>query len=399
MRNLKNNILIKLFIYIINLPLYFISLLIPKNKNIWIFGAWFGKNCSDNTKYLFEYINKNCPYIKPIWLSKNSKTIKLIMANGGKAYNIYSFLGYLYSSMAKVCVVNQGIIDVNKFIPSPLIINLWHGIPLKKVMYDNDVNNKPNRFKKVKKIFFPFIRYPEDYDMMISCSENDRNNFASAFKIAKENIKITGYPRNDAIFINNNIQFVDKNKFNVIYMPTFRKRKNKDNFFASFEIDEISKKLEMLNSVLYLKIHLCDQSKIKNLDKYIKKLDCIKIIDDEEINNDIYSIINSFNILITDYSSIYFDFLLTDKPIIFFPFDYRYYIKYDRSLYYDYESVTPGPKCKNWDEIIEWIEKFKNNPSLYSEERKKTRYGFHKYQDGKSSERVYNEIKKLIEKV
>ena len=58
--------------------------------------------------------------------------------------------------------------------------------------------------------------------------------------------------------------------------------------------------------------------------------------------------------------------------------------------------MTPGPKCRNWDEVLEWIEKFKNNPALYAEERRKLRNRFHKYQDGKSCERVYKEIDKLI---
>jgi len=398
MRSFKKNILIKSLIYVLNLPLYFISLTIPKNKNIWIFGAWVGENYSDNPKYLFEYVNKNCPDIKPIWLSKDYKTIRLIKANGWKAYNSYSVFGYFYSMIAKVCIVNQGMIDVNKFIPSPIIINLWHGIPLKKIMYDDNIDNETDRFKKIKKTFFSFLRYPEECNMMISCSEDDRINFSSAFKINKENIRITGYPRNDGIFINNNIRFVDKNKFNVIYMPTFRNTSGKTGVFF-MDVKNICNKLSIIDTTLYFKMHFCDKDKVKELNKIIKELNHIKIIMDDEINNNIYNIINSFNILITDYSSIYFDFLLTNKPIIFFPFDYEKYIKEDRELYYDYNEITPGPKCKNWDEIIEWIKKFKNDPSLYADERKKIKDRFHKYQDGKSSERVYKEIKKLIEKI
>jgi CDP-glycerol glycerophosphotransferase (TagB/SpsB family) len=121
----------------------------------------------------------------------------------------------------------------------------------------------------------------------------------------------------------------------------------------------------------------------------------IKIIKDCEIEQDIYTIINQFDILITDYSSIYFDFLLADKPIIFAPFDYEEYITKDRELYYNYNEVTPGPKCRNWDEVLDWIVKFKENPKLFKEEREKIKKMFHKYQDGKNCERVFNEILNL----
>jgi len=101
--------------------------------------------------------------------------------------------------------------------------------------------------------------------------------------------------------------------------------------------------------------------------------------------------------LITDYSSVYFDFLLTDRPIIFAPFDYDSYIAKDRELYYDYDKVTPGPKCKDWDEVLDWIEKFKTNPSLYQKERAKAKDKFHKYKDNKNSRRVFKEIVELGE--
>ena len=111
-----------------------------------------------------------------------------------------------------------------------------------------------------------------------------------------------------------------------------------------------------------------------------------------DINQDIYSVINNFDLLITDYSSIYFDYLLSDNPIIFAPFDYDHFIGNQREFYYDYDEVTPGPKCKNWDEVLEWIVKFKDNSMLYSAERKNIKDKFHKYQDGNSCKRVYEKI-------
>ena len=65
----------KLLLYVINLPIYCLSLFVPRKNNIWIFGAWFGEKYSDNSKYLFEYVNQHHKNIQCIWLSRDRDTI------------------------------------------------------------------------------------------------------------------------------------------------------------------------------------------------------------------------------------------------------------------------------------------------------------------------------------
>lgn len=176
-------------------------------------------------------------------------------------------------------------------------------------------------------------------------------------------------------------------------MPTHRNEGELDigKLFLN-NINFIENFLQNNNIVLYIKLHYYHM-------KNMTQIDCsnIKLLFDDDIEQDIYSIINTFDLLITDYSSIYFDYLLANKPIIFAPFDYEEYIKKDRELYYDYDEVTPGPKCRKWDEVLEWVGKFKENPDFYAEERKKIRDEFHKYQDGKNCERVYKRIKGILD--
>ena len=98
--------------------------------------------------------------------------------------------------------------------------------------------------------------------------------------------------------------------------------------------------------------------------------------------------------MITDYSGIFFDFLISGKPIIMAPIDYDNYIKDDREVYYDYESICPMPPCNDWKDImmsIELLTQATDIPNRYHEIQKK----FHKYNDDKSSQRVIEEIKKL----
>ena len=86
---------------------------------------------------------------------------------------------------------------------------------------------------------------------------------------------------------------------------------------------------------------------------------------------DVYLLLPPVDLLITDYTSIFFDFLYLNQPIIFFPYDYDKYIKEDRSLKYDYNWVTPGPKCMNQKDLQRCIQKvLLNHQDEYADKRR-----------------------------
>ena len=112
--------------------------------------------------------------------------------------------------------------------------------------------------------------------------------------------------------------------------------------------------------------------------------------------DDIYKVLHTFSMLITDYSSIYFDYLLTNNPIIFTPFDKDNYLKKDREFYYSYDKITPGPHALNWKEVMHNIDNFLLNPALFQDERKLMKNKFHYFQDNESSHRVLKAIYDLL---
>ncbi|CDG65347.1 MAG: hypothetical protein PWQ15_982 [Methanobacterium sp.] len=140
-------------------------------------------------------------------------------------------------------------------------------------------------------------------------------------------------------------------------------------------------------------MHYCglNKEKIKN-----HKYDRIYLLQDEDINQDVYKILPFTDYLITDYSSVYFDYMLLNKPIIFAPFDIDDYIKNDREFYYNYNDVTPGPKAYNWKEVLKYINKIVREPNRYKDQRKIINQKFNKYNDNKNCQRVVNEIIKEI---
>ena len=105
---------------------------------------------------------------------------------------------------------------------------------------------------------------------------------------------------------------------------------------------------------------------------------------------DVYPLMALSDLLITDYSSIFFDFLLLDRPILFFAYDLENYLSNDRNMYFDYDSMTPGAKCHSYDELEFQLEHIVNNgcQDQYADMRIKVRCYTHDHVNNKSSRRL-----------
>ena len=97
--------------------------------------------------------------------------------------------------------------------------------------------------------------------------------------------------------------------------------------------------------------------------------------------------------MITDYSSVYVDYLLLNRPILFFTYDYEYYEKENRGLQYDLKKMAPGPLIYSGKELIESIKNISIIEKEYEHKRNLLNKEFNKYQDGKSTERLLKFLK------
>ena len=399
-------ILADLIVSIINLPLYYISIYIKRDPNLWVFGAWFGDKYADNSKHLFEYVAENNKEIKVIWLSKNKKIVKKLRSNNYCSYGTYSLKGYYYTLRAKFIFISTSILDVNYYVAgNSKIIQLWHGTPLKKIMYDDKKTfNGDTLLRNIYYILFPFKKKARDYSdaFFMVPSETVKKTFLSAFKCPDSNVYITGYSRNDALFNPNKIiecSIYDKlkqyfNEYKIgLYLPTHRNEGGK--LFIETLLDEfilLNEYLKKNKIILLVKLHYYHQKEIN--DSNIK-FSNIVFIKDSEINDDIYNILPIADFLLTDYSSVYFDYLLLKRPIFFIPFDYDSYTKIDREFYYDYLSVVPGPVCYTWDDLIVELNYYiKNSKDDYQLKREDISKQFNFYSNS-FSERIYNTVKLL----
>ncbi len=383
---------------------YLLSCLVPRDDKIWIFGSGpTGNHFADNAKYFFLYVANNfANEIRSIWVSQNKKVVKELRKKGYEAYWSNSPKAFFYSLRAKYFIIDLFFSAFGIcywFSGNSKKVNLWHGMPLKKIGYDDSksIIYNPNWFKRI--IFRIFIPWSvEKYDVLVSTSSLFKEILTKAFGINKESVIVAGHPRNDIFFKKIKNCFTEKEwktyldllkikekkpekKF-LIYMPTYRDT-NKS-FSADIDFEKLNKLLSFCNGFLLIKPHPFVE--IKNEYNNFEKI----IILDPAI--DIYPLLPLTDILITDYSSIYFDFLLLDKPIIFFPYDFDKYITKDREFYFDYNKFTPGPKAYKFQELLCWIEYFLKGNDEFKKEREKLRDICFMYKDGNSSERVFKFI-------
>ena len=383
--------------YTFFIPFWYLIKLFPRDENIWVFGSWFGDRFSDNPKVLFEYsLNQKNDNIKCVWLTNNNSVYLEHKNSYVYFFKKWSLKGIWYSLRAKKIIFSSGKVDVNPFfINGAITINLWHGAPMKKIGLDNKLVF--NKYINILKIYiYPFI-YEYNINYILSTSKIFDEKLSKAFNVRKENVLKFGYPRNDIFFKysykNSIIKKIDK-EFNsplkIMYLPTFRDGGDNNELFNNYGFNPLTLNnyLEKINSIFIIKGHYASNS--INFEKQYSR-----IINLENYENvDVNLILKNIDILLTDYSGAYFDFLLTKKPIIFTSFDFDEYITKRRELYFDYHTIISGPVAKNWSEVINCIDSIILK-DVFEDQRIEMNNNFNEYNDGFSSKKLYNFIKSL----
>ena len=336
---------------VINFSVHLVTKIIPKKDNLWVFGAWFGTRYSDNPKAFFEYINSEQQHIHAVWICKESTVIEQVNTLGFKAFHEKSLLGIWYQLRAEFVFICQSL-HADIYAPCigkrTTVVNLWHGLPLKKIMYDvfGDKATKKNLTGKLFDKLSSYNNIRNDY--LLATSEETQKILSKAFRVPKERTIITGFPRND-VFLKP-LTKAKNSIYKCIYMPTFRGGIGSEcDLFTQygFNVKAIDEALLKHNIALVLRMHPVNKPP-QYLMEEIEDTKSISI----DHSADVYETIVNYDCLITDYSSIYFDFLLTDKPIVFTPFDLVRYKQNERALYFDFSEVTFKPYCLNWPEVI-----------------------------------------------
>lgn len=321
------------------------------DSHIWLFSSTDNSHYNYNSRYLFEYVKENLPEITPLFVINDPELRNSLSSKYGKQHFIEteSIQGIRQALSAGVWFTSAGLPAYGTGLHKKrLIINLWHGVPLKKIALLD-----PN-LKKAARIYFKKI-FSENYTCILTTSHELIPLMARSFAVSEDKIKVWGQPRNDGLFQKNDCReilgqlFPDLPEYTktVLYAPTFRDYGQIQLFpFKDFDQEQLEAFLEEKNMLLFIRTHVAEQGSAA---PYLGKR--IRFLGNEQAE-DVTGILNIFDCLITDYSSIYIDYLLTDKPMVFLPYDRQQYLD-GRGMNFDYDDVTPGPKPETFNDFLD----------------------------------------------
>lgn len=270
------------------------------------------------------------------------------------------------------------------------IIQLWHGPGAYKTFGLSRSDKKMNHLKK-------YLTH-RNYTDAIVTSKEIIWCYAEAFGMKKENVHAVGFPRTDIFFDQKHIKKVRedfykeykelKNKKIIMFAPTYRGVSLASSYYQydELDVDKIYKELNK-DYVFIIKWHpgLAESSEREEFNKKIAKYKDFYL--DFTHYRDINDLLLVTDVLVTDYSSVIFDYLLVDKPIIYFAHDLKEY-EDGRGLYYKFNKYVYGDVAKNSNELIKSIKK----GNMCEKEREAFRKTFMIECDGKSTEKTYNMI-------
>ncbi|MGD9487943.1 MAG: CDP-glycerol glycerophosphotransferase family protein [Calditrichaceae bacterium] len=350
---------------------YFLSFLSRRDKKVWIFGT-YNRAFNDNTKYMYLFIEKNFPAITPVWLSKSRDSAEKFRKSGINAYYRFSLEGIKYLLAGKFYFCNTNLGDLNYWLSGGAVyINFWHGVPLKKIEFDITKGSIAWKYQSSTKLmrWIKAVSFPELYrrpDHLLVPSAELLPVFKRAFRIGDSNAVYGPYPRNSIFNYDKTrlreiiskhedksaLSILDRlNSFEkvIFYLPTFRDGNNDFLQDSGIDIDRLNDTLKKHNYCLLVKFH----SNTKLPADLFSRLTHILQLSNQM---DIYPLLPFTDALLTDYSSIYVDYLLLDKEIIFFPFDIKEYMQKSREFYYNFDEITPGVKCYDFKTLLSQIE-------------------------------------------
>ena len=384
-----------------------VNRLVPKSRRTILFNSF--PDVSDSSLALYEYIAAQKPGFmrkyRLIWLveGKDAAPYRRILEErtGQKRVRLYrkASLKGIWSFFRSSMIVSTHGCLTTLMVPSQTNFNIWHGMPFKKIgalLAENEGETK------------------DKADVTVATSPLFREIMAKAFLIPEENVYVTGYPRNDSLFLEKDSlkEFgIDREKYQkiIVWLPTYRKSVvgdiRTDGLMDSFGVREVFEQhFDTLDALLrdrgYLLIIKPHPMDVIDQDDY-PSTENIMYIRSEELtkkNVQLYELLANSDSLITDYSSVFIDYLATDKPIAFTVGDIDAYAA-SRGIVFDPPTeYLPGEIIRNIDEFLSYLESYDEKNGQWTEKYQAVKKKFNVISKPVSSRLVFRELKELLEK-
>lgn len=384
-----------------------LSVFIKRDKKRVAFGAWLGELYIDNSKYLAEYAVNAYPNKKFYWVGmkevKTSINPKLKFVKKDSFFSMWILLRCKYfffsqSHEADIC-------GFNVYRKATLCF-LDHGNTVKKCgaddpQYLGDLDF--NKFPWFRRLCCNIMGRSRKYEYICVSSPENTETYVTGYRFrVDERTKFisSGLPRNEIFYQNINITKTKEKYANLIgfdiekkvilYLPTFRRKSEKVYSFTELNKEAASKLIEILNrhnAVLLEKNH------------YVaNQYNCNRTLSAEEgvikvtVPVDLQELLLISDVQISDYSGCFLDYLILDKPIIHFLYDYEEYKNYDSGLYYEAAEFAAGKVAETVDQVLQDLDEILDGNDNYKERRKLVKKRFLAYEHGNASEIILEEV-------
>ena len=370
------------------------------NPKMVIFSVFSGRLYGCSPKAIYEYMIQQEEYkdFTFVW-AFNKPDSKRDLFHDPRTelvkFNSNKFFEYL--TQAKYWVFNFKTPEWFIKNDQQVFIQCWHGTPLKRIGMDIEVNG--NAATDIKDIHDSYINDAKKYDYFISPSAYATDRFVSSFglnKLHKENIVLEkGYPRNDSLFNKSEADIqaikkelgIEEGKKVLLYCPTFRDDQFKSGVGHTYQLglnllrlkEKLGKDYVLLLRLHYLVSNNIDISQFKGFAIDASKYDDV---------NDLYLV---SDVLITDYSSVFFDFANLHRPVIFYMYDLEQYQHNLRDFYIDIKEL-PGPILETELDLIDTIKHVDQVEKDFKEKYDTFCSTYTYLDDGHATERVVKEF-------
>lgn len=369
----------------------FIFTKFPVKDNVIIYESFLGRNYSDSPKYIYEYMRNHFPgKYKHVWIVAKGADVAIPKHKDTVTVRRFSFRYMYYMAISKYQVFNMRQPQWFAKRPGTTFLSTWHGTPLKHLVFDMD--NVASANPLYKQIFYHQSR---QWDYLVTANQFSVDVFEHAFMYPVDKMIKSGYPRNDILNAPDKDQRqqaikaklgIPQDKKVILYAPTWRD----DQYYGvgqykfDLELDIPRLKAALGDEyVLVLRTHyfIADHLDTSGFGDFVFN---------ESSYDDIAELYLISDILITDYSSVFFDYAVLQRPILYFVYDYDKYASVLRGFYLDMNKDLPGPLLRTNDEVLNAIENIDQVNVEYHDRYRQFNERFNAWEDGHATERVVN---------
>lgn len=393
---------------LLRIPLYAAgrlgTLLIPRGQR-WVFGC--GAGIGDGALAL-QHHAADLGH-DTLWLTSSDREDREAAALGIRTVRKSGLRGWWATARAGVLVVTHGLGDVNRYANGGgLIVQLWHGIPLKRIGLDSpattQVPNVPGAPLLRRLVALLYRGAAQRIRILPAASDRSRGRLESAFGLGDDRVVVTGEPRVDVLsagspaerreaasaLLRRVLEDLPPDARTILYAPTWRDGAQDPAVPTASEWIRIIRVLEEKDAVLLVRSHPLGEG------AYTPSLPSRRVrMLGASVLADVTPALPAIDILITDYSSLAYDVGLLETPVLYLAPDAEEYAR-TRGFYGRFEDVAGPDAAASWSELLVHLRVLLDDEAVFDEERLRSATlsaEMHAYRDGRNTHRVYQAIR------